>query len=428
MPTAQVDVAHLLRRAGFGGTNAEITKLATLDRAAIVDSLLNALQPSIDPPPEVRMVGQDKWKAYEPLTLWWLNRMATSPAPLIEKMTLFWHGHFVSSLEKSELMPMWEQHLLFRNKGLGSFGELVHNVAFGAAMLDYLDNRDNTADERNENFARELMELFTLGKGNYTQADVVASARAWTGHNMDEPRLNYKYFPDKHDNGTKKFLGVTKNWDGPDIVAALCGGQPGFVTAKRIARKLWEFFAYPEPEEALLTALTADFTKSNLDVKTLLRSIFMRDEFYNEKSKRGHVRSPVEFAVAAARYSGIPIKALEPQWRMESMGQQLWFPPNVAGWPGDKAWITNSAMWAKGNFARSLTWQKGYESLLKQGETMQARDAAKLALGTFGIDIASSATVDAIEAAVNAERAAKGWGERNTLIVMSVMSPEFQVA
>ena len=428
MPISRIDAAHLLRRAGFGGTNAEVTKFATLERAAAVESLISAPAPGVTPPPEVGMYAEEKWKASEALTKWWLHRMATTPAPLAEKMALFWHGHFVSSLDKSELMPMWQQNQLFRSKGMSTFGELLHRVSFGAAMLDYLDNRDNVKNKRNENFARELMELFTIGVGKYTQADVVASARAWTGHNMDEPRLNYQFFPDKHDTGAKTFLGVTQNWDGPGIIAALCSGQPGAHTARRIANKLWAFFAYPDPEPTVSDAITTAFAKSHLDIKTLLRAIFMRDEFYSEKSKRGHVRSPVEFVAAASRYSGVPVEVTNPQWQMESMGQELWYPPNVAGWPGDKAWVTNAATWAKGNYARSFTWAKGYDHLLAGTMSLTPREAARRALGTFGVDAASAATIQSIESAVAAERAADGWGERQLLIVMAMMCPEFQVA
>jgi Uncharacterized protein conserved in bacteria len=294
------------------------------------------------------------------LTKWWLDRMASVPAPLQEKLTFFWHGHFATQVSKvGHALDMFDQNHLFRTAGAGGFEPLVQQMSLQVAMLIYLDNDPNEKGTPNENFAREIMELFTLGVNQYTQADIVASARAWTGHNVNydvEPRV-YQFYPARHDSDPKTFMGVTKNWDGPDVITQILTVEPHRSTAARyIAKKMWTFFAYPNPSVTVLDALTTAFVDSNLDVHTLLRTIFLRPEFYSSTARQGLVRGPVEWIVTCLRSLGLTAEEMNPQWWMEEMGQQLFEPPNVAGWKNNAYWLNSTALWARADFARNLSF------------------------------------------------------------------------
>jgi uncharacterized protein (DUF1800 family) len=279
-------------------------------------------------------------------------------------------------------VDMFDQNQLFRSAGAGGFETLVQQMSVQVAMLIYLDNDPNEKGTPNENFARELMELFTLGVNQYTQADIVASARAWTGHNVDynvDPRV-YRFYPERHDSDPKTFMGVTKNWDGPDIITHILTVEPHRSTAARfIAKKLWTFFAYPNPSATILDALQADFVGSNLDIHTLLRSIFLRPEFYSPTARQGLVRGPVEWIVTCLRMLGQTAEDRNPQWWMEDMGQQLFEPPNVAGWKNNAYWLNSTALWARADFARNLTWHAHDAGFLME---IPARDNANQFLMT----------------------------------------------
>ena len=362
LPTPAPHVAHLLRRAGFGGTRAQVLELAALERAEIVDRLLDfSLNPPDTPPASLNEPSKGDWERIVHLQQWWLDRMATVPSPLQEKLTLFWHGHFATEASKvGSALDMYEQNHLFRTEGAGGFENLVQKMSVQVAMLIYLDNEPNAKGSPNENFARELLELFTLGVNQYTQDDVVSAARAWTGHNVDygvNPRA-YRFYPHRHDTENKKFMGVTRNWDGPEIITRVLTEEPQRTIAARfIARKLWTFFAYPNPSDALVDALAAEFVASNLDVRTLLRAIFLRDEMYSATARQGLVRSPVEWVVACLRATQLTAAQTNPQWWMEQMGQQLFYPPNVAGWKNNAYWLNSTALWARADFARNLSWK-----------------------------------------------------------------------
>lgn len=221
MPTPFADVAHLLSRVGFGGLPAEINALTPLDWPDVVDAVLDTSSappinqglPNLDP-------SRSWWDRYVDMTHFWLERCRTSPAPLPEKMVLFWHGHLCSGLQKvGNHQLMFDQNQLFRSHGLGDLENLLQMMAVQPAMLEYLDNDTNVVGSPNENFARELMELFTLGVGHYTEDDVQAAARAWTGHGVHRDTDQYIFTSEDHDYGQKTFMGVSANWNGPDIIS-----------------------------------------------------------------------------------------------------------------------------------------------------------------------------------------------------------------
>lgn len=428
MPTPTGDVAHLLRRAGFGGTPAEIRALAAKDIRAIVDQVVDARPPAVVPPALLldRDKGYEQWVA---MTQWWFDRMATSPAPLAEKMTLFWHGHLCSGIDKVEkAMPMWNQHLLFRDKGMGSFRDLLQAVSIDPAMLRYLDNDQNYLGSPNENFARELMELFTLGVNEYAQDDVIAAARAWTGYGRDWNTGAFVYRPRAHDTGLKTFFGQTRGWTGPEIVDEILLGKKKDIAARFIVTKLWSFFAYPDPDKTVVDALVKTYQAADLNVKALVKAIFLRPEFYSTTAKRGLVRSPIEYMVAAMKGTGLPAAVAHPEWWCRGMGQIPFSPPNVSGWRQNGYWISASAQWAKVSFANFMRWKVGDTKLLEDIQRLAPADAVKAMLRQFNIDNAGPQTRAALQRYVERERGADRWAERSNLFFLTMMAPEMQLA
>lgn len=453
MPTAAADVAHLLRRAGFGGTPADVAALTPLDLPAVVDRLLDfSPNPADTPPASLTDPSKGDWERVVDLRKWWLDRMRTAPAPLQEKLALFWHGHFATEATKvGHAVDMYDQNHLFRTAGTGGFEALVQAMSVQVAMLVYLDNDVNRKGSPNENFARELLELFTLGVNQYTQTDVVETARAWTGHNVDKqavPRRAYRFYSERHDYGNKTFLGETRAWNGPEIITRVLTVEPQrSIAARFIAKKLWTFFAYPNPDAALVDTLAAEFVAASLDVRALLRAIFLRPEFFSTTARQGLVRSPVEWVVAVLRATGLTAQDTNPQWWMESMGQQLFEPPNVAGWKNNAYWCSNTALWARADFARNITWKARNASFLfeiaarnaQNGYVMTEGDAIDFAYRKFGRDPlvapVSAPVRNAMIAWLQAQRAAERaptyawnlWAPINLTTIM-MLCPEVQLA
>lgn len=435
MPTP-ADIAHLLRRAGFGGTAAEITTLAGQPLDQTVDQLLDFSAAPDDAQPD--FLTDDAfadWEREYLLQQWWLDRMATTACPLQEKLALFWHGHFATQNEKvGDMLLMYQQNSLFRHAGAGNFRDLVHSMSLQPAMLIYLDNDPNVAGEPNENFARELMELFTLGVNQYTQLDVEASARAWTGFNtLNSDREQFHFYPTRHDNGMKTFMGVTRNFDGPAIIDYILAENTvkKMTAARFIAKKVWTFFAYSSPDSTLLDAITQAFYDSDLDITTLLRAIFLRPEFYSPTAYQGLVRSPVEWVVALMRTLNVTAEDTNPQWWMSDMGQQLFEPPNVAGWKNNAYWISTTALWARADFARYLTWFVNDSGFLNQIPGLSVSAGVQAAFDAFGVDSPATATRTHLQTWLTGQRAAPGqWPDWQfiNLTTLTMLSPDFNLS
>lgn len=371
--------AHLLRRAGLGGTSAQIAEFAALSREQAADRLLNyasvdnSALDSILAALNLNLVDSPR-----DLQRWWLLRMAFTACPLEERMTFIWHGLLTSQVSKiggqrSKLMVI--QNELFRSNALPRYDTLVKAVSHDPAMLYYLDTVDSTKEHPNENYARELMELFTLGVGNYTEDDVRESARAFTGWRFNPPakppvnlntlsreerreiehRLVDEWNPKfifvgrQHDYGQKTFLGKTGPWDGDDIVDIIME-QPA--AGRFICRRLFIELAHPGPDDKTVEALLKVWDDSGHDIRAIVRAILVSDEFYSERSYRAFVRSPVEFMVGAIRaleITNIPNTSFNEKAYV-GMDQILFEPPNVAGWPGGAAWLSSSTFFARVNF------------------------------------------------------------------------------
>lgn len=378
--------AHLLRRAGFGGSPQDVARFASGSLRDAVASLVHFPQtPNLTEAPDLpdetaidaqlrdremaaggTMAAGDSQtvelrkqrrklerQAVDATQMWWLDRMIATPAPLQEKMTLFWHGHFTTAAIRKGVTPreILAQNVLLRSFALGNARELTQRIAVDPAMLKYLDNLHNEAAHPNENFARELMELYTLGIGNYSERDVREAARAWTGLRLR--RATDEVFVDArlHDGDAKTFLGRTGNFGGSDVVDIIFA-QPA--TARFFATKLLAFFVYDEPEPELVTAFASLLSAHDFELAPVMTTLFSSNVFYSERAYRALVKSPIEFVVGSYRLFGVPQAEPSALRALQRMTQVLFYPPNVKGWAGGSAWINSSTILARENFASAL--------------------------------------------------------------------------
>jgi hypothetical protein len=362
--------AHLYRRAAFGPSRADLVEAERLGPEGTLDLLLRGrpqagemLQTLLD---SGRLAAaRDVYASFgdgEQIRGWWLYCMLQGDHPLREKMTLFWHNHFATSIAKVQSAAlMFRQNCLLRNHALGKFGPLLQAISRDGAMLVWLDSNRNVKGKPNENYARELMELFSLGVGNYTETDIREAARAFTGWHTDGK--GFAFNADAHDGDSKTVLGQTGAWDGGDVVRLVLE-QPA--AARFLVRKLYHFLISEKaaPPDALLEPLCASFRKSDHDLAALLRTMLASRHFYSDYAFRQRVKGPVEYVLGAvqavyrrydekeADYRPLPQQVLV-GW-LNAMGQSLFAPPNVKGWPGGPSWLNTSTVLERDNFVAAL--------------------------------------------------------------------------
>lgn len=346
--------AHLLRRAGFGAPPAAVALAVEQGLEETIDNLFQEHPGENDEYTALFEQVQGRFLNFGDQNLcrgWWLHRMLNSRSSLREKLTLFWHGHFATSLSKVEdTALMLRQIDTLRTHALGSFRDLVLAIAHDPAMIWWLDGQNSTKDQPNENFARELMELFTCGIGHYTEQDVQAAARAFTGWHRDGDEFAFN--ADVHDYGTKRFLGKSGKFDGADIIDLLLA-QPA--TSQFIARKLLRFFAAPDPADDVVAEAAEVFDRGQLNVKLFLRELLASQYFFSEACYRRRISSPVEYVVGAMRTLNARFPAVELVDPLNNMGQVLLAPPNVKGWDGEHKWINSTTLAVRTAFARQLS-------------------------------------------------------------------------
>ena len=343
-------MGHLLRRAGFGANEEEMDRFLAMGEEATVEYLIE-YEAADDSALEKRLsgLGLDLEKLRD-LQRWSLLRMIYTQRPLQEKMVLFWHGLLTSAFKKVGKGPyMLNQDQLFRRQALGEYDVLLKAISRDSAMLIWLDSRVNNKKAPNENFARELMELFSMGIGPYTEADVRESARAFTGWGLK--KKDFIFRENQHDYGTKTFLGRTGEYSGDDIVDIIMEHP---ATAQFVCRKLFTFFVHDDPEAATLTSLARTFNDTRYSVKAVMLQILTSPDFYSSKAYRAKIKSPAEFVAGTVRVLGIetdgrPLNALT-----DRMGQILFSPFDVSGWPGGAAWINSSTLLQRLNFANKI--------------------------------------------------------------------------
>lgn len=400
---------HLLLRAGFGGTPTQIQTLAAWGPDRAVDYLLeydavpvedagadaadkNIMRPLTEGEREAYRAAQraqdenalaqfrlrrqeaerkDRQQMGE-LQRRWLERMIETPRPFQEKMVLFWHGHFATSYRTIEnSYHMLKQNELFRAHAAGNFGELLFQIIRDPAMLAYLDNNDSSKREPNENLARELMELFSLGEGAYSEHDIKEGARALTGYTFQDDEFVFN--EENHDGGAKRILGASGAMDGDDFCRAILAQRacPEF-----IASKLYRFFARHVPTNprdqdqatrAIVKQLANTMVRAKYELRPVLRQLFVSEHFYHPSIVGEKIKSPAELVVGAVRSLDTPVRDLAIlNDALNLMGQSLYYPPSVKGWDGGRSWINTSTMFVRQNIlAFLLTGKKpvGYDAL-----------------------------------------------------------------
>ena len=453
--------AHLLRRAGFGGTQAQIDEFAALSRAEAADRLLNFAEVD-NSALDSRIAAQNfnlttpgrvdgKGPLLQDMQRWWLTRMAYTARPLEERMTLIWHGLLTSQVSKiggQRAKLMVRQNEFFRAHALPRYDDLLHAIGKDPAMLIYLDTVESTREHPNENYARELMELYSMGVGNYTEDDVRESARAFTGWRLNAPMrqpipeglteqerqaLQNKIYGEYeaqfvvqarlHDAGTKTFLGRTGNFDGDDIVDIIME-QPA--TGRYMARRLFTELANYNPSDETVSRLAALWDSSGHQVKEVVRAILVSDEFYSERSYRAIVRSPVELVVNMVRAFEIETDFKSAVGVVRGMDQILFEPPSVAGWPGGAVWLSSSTFFGRVNFLDQFLFQRGrplaVPALASSTTSNEAVDRAVKALVDDNISDAARQSLYAYAGTISnaQERAA-------AIAYLVLASPEYQL-
>jgi uncharacterized protein (DUF1800 family) len=364
--TNQLKNQHLLWRAGFGPMAEELGQLTTASQKAyfqalakaskktpvyidVADNFIKGLAMGVDEigrqqrreldEEQRRKLRQQSREDIKSLNLAWLNEMVHTDAQLREKMSLFWHGHFASR----NLNILYQQQLLdvIRRNALGKFGNLLREVSKSAAMINFLNANQNRKGHPNENFAREVMELFTMGRGNYTENDIKEAARAFTGWGANL-KGEFVFRKGQHDEGRKTVLGQSGNFDGDEVLDILLEQKQ---TAKYITARIYRYFVNEQPDADKIEWLANRFYQSGYEISALMEDIFTSDWFYAEKNIGSLIKSPIELLVGIRRIMPMELENEEVQLLVQRLlGQILFYPPNVAGWPGGKSWIDSSSL------------------------------------------------------------------------------------
>ncbi len=396
--------AHLLERGGFGATPEEIERIAAMTPEAAISWLVDYSEspdtapaydaspiwdPGMDPFPKSRaeavrrardtgssmgvsILPEGESRRLQPvvnkffyglrsnavetqrLATWWGERMLVSQRPLEEKMTLFWHGHFATGNNKvRDARMVYQQNEMLRTHATGNFKDLLLGILRDPAMLVYLDNGENVKGHPNENFGRELLELFTLGVGNYTEQDIREGSRAFTGWTNDV--LEFKFDAAQHDFDSKTFLGQTGPFDGEDIIGIILQQS---AAAEFVVAKLYRFFVREEISEVVRKDLAVTFRDAGYELKPLLRRIFLSRDFYSSESYATQVKGPVHLVVSTYKKLGLVELPTIPDFNRltANLGQTLFNPPNVAGWAGGRTWVTPATLLQRGNLFRSVLY------------------------------------------------------------------------
>jgi uncharacterized protein (DUF1800 family) len=371
----QLKNQHLLWRAAFGPMAENANQLADISQKelfkilqktsskkpeplTVANSAFDGLVKGVQDIGRMQKLTQEQKKELrrqsvsdlKSLNLNWLSEMINSETQLREKMSLFWHGHFACRV----INIYYQQELLntIRQNALGNFGDLLREVSKSPAMLSFLNNQQNKKQHPNENFAREVMELFTMGRGNYTETDVKEAARAFTGWGFNM-KGEFVDRPFLHDAANKVFLGKKGNFNGDDIIDIILEQK---ATARFITQKIYKYFVNEDIDNTKVELLSEGFYQSNYDLNKLMSSIFLSDWFYEEKNIGTRIKSPVELIAGVRRL--IPMELEKPEAQLlfqRVLGQVLFYPPNVAGWPGGKNWIDSSALLFRMRLPQILT-------------------------------------------------------------------------
>ena len=375
MISNQKKIQHLLWRAGFGPSVDQIRNLQTpgqaIDRLfsdarknrdinVVEGQMLTPMQKRGMQKEEMKKMRMESRQQVREVNTAWIQGLVPDESALREKMATFWHGHLAC---KSDAGYEAQQYVnIIRKNALGKFSDLLFGVVKTPAMMKFLDTMKNRKDSPNENFSRELMELFTLGKGHYTEDDIKNAARAFTGWSIMPPS-EFSVRMNQHDSGVKSIFGRRGNFDGDDVINMILENKQ---TASHITTKIYRSFVNDQVNEERVNDLTAQFYRSGYDIEQLMHTIFTADWFYDEENIGVKIKSPIELMVGMMRTLNItfedPSLLQQPQ---RIMGEELLYPPNVAGWPGGKNWIDSSTLMYRLNLVNIMLSQSNYEVVAK---------------------------------------------------------------
>ncbi len=394
---------HLLGRATFAASDADIKAYAQLTRTEAADRLLRSTGVAQTPAPSwvneappaprrLQNLSQAERQALQrtnveqafELREWWFREMLNTPSPLQEKMTLFWHNHFATSSQKVRFPPLlYQQNLLLRRNALGNFRTMLHEMARDPAMLIYLDGANSRKEQPNENFAREVMELFTLGEGHYSEKDIKEAARAFTGWSVDRETGRYMFRRGIHDYGRKTVLGKTDELDGDQVLDILLA-QPA--CARFITGKLWKEFVSSTPDDQEIDRLARVFRESGYNIATLMRAMLTSDAFYAQDNRAALIKSPVELVVGTLKTFDIDAPNLRPFVLASALlGQNVFTPPNVKGWPGGETWINSASLLGRKQLIdRLFRNEDKLDVAMRDIDAMAARNGDQPSPGAIG--------------------------------------------
>ena len=364
------DARHLVARTGIGVEWKTIKRYQNLTKQQAINELLKSRPDKTPPPPRmtewrktqslrsnmrrkkmIKRISRNEGKA---LQEWWVKHLEATRSPFVERMTLFWHNHFPSSIKKTQQVSMLhQQNLLLRKHALGNFKTLLNDIAKDPAMLVYLDGYVSTKDDPNENFARELLELFTLGIGHYTENDMREASRAFTGWGIDDRSGRFRYRADEHDNGIKTFLRQRGNLRGEDILNILITHPR---TAITIAEKMWhEFINIDKPNTHVINQWSHIFRKSNYEITALLRAVLSSKEFWAASNRGALIKSPIELTIGTLRALPYSVKRNNLAHNLNIMGQAVFAHASVKGWEGGRSWISTQSLLRRNSMMTNLT-------------------------------------------------------------------------
>lgn len=459
---------HFLFRAGFGGTPEEVAKLVAVGPYDAVDSLVNYhLQPLLNL--EFSPFRVERAPAYErhlargvheklseqrralerkqqpEMRRWWLRRMAESPRPLQEKLTLFWHDHFAVNYHNSERVHLvFKQNELFRAYAGENFAALLHGIVQDPAMIQYLDNHMNINKSGNENLGRELQELFSIGeeysanhtKDGYNEQDVREASRALTGYTYDAVTHQFHFLGSRHDATIKTVLGKTGNWSGDDVVNLILA-HPS--TAKYICKKLYEYFVHESPDEQTIERLARVLRENEYELRPMLRNLFLSEQFYSGQALASHVKNPVELLIGTVRVLGLKTDDYSMiDGAAQQQGMTLFEPPNVAGWEDGRAWVNENRILLRYNHLANIIERSSVDLVAAiEGDTFNSPaelvdhlidrclvirldQSKRQALIAFAADIPPSSQWAAQKDRVNPKLRA--------LVLMIMSTPEYQLS
>ena len=364
------EARHLVERTGMGAEWKTIQQFQNLTRQQAVEQLLKNHDTRLPPPPSMspwpRMLGLrnnmsrrkmvKRISRVEGINLqkWWVKHLLATRSPFLERMTLFWHNHFPSSIEKTTQASMlYKQNLSLRKNAFGNFGQMLHDIARDPAMLLYLDGYISTKEEPNENFARELLELFTVGIGHYSENDMREAARAFTGWGIDDRSGQFIFRAADHDNGTKTFLGKRGNFKGEDIINIVLGHPR---TAERIAEKMWhEFVSISRPDQRVTKQWAQAFRGSNYNISTLIRAVFNSKAFWAKQHRGALIKSPIQLTIGTLRALPYSAAHTDLAHNLNIMGQGVFAHPSVKGWSGGKTWISTQSLLRRNSMMSNLS-------------------------------------------------------------------------